>query len=119
LATVILVPVVLISMLLVVQFGLVYYARQVVAGATQDGAAAGARRGSSGDAGAALAGQLIASSAGHLLTSHSSAASSDARTVTVVSTGHVVKVLPFFPTITVHATATSTIEVFIPQGNGP
>ena len=101
----ILVPVVLISMLLVVQFGLAYYARQVVAGATQDGAAAGARRGSSGGAGAVLAGQLIASSAGHLLTSHSSSAATDARTVTVVSTGQVVKVLPFFPTITVHATA--------------
>ena len=113
------VPVVLITMLLVVQFALAYYARQVVAGATQDGAAAGARHGSTAGAGAALAEQLIDGSAGHLLTTHSSTASTDARTVTVVSTGHVVKVLPFFPTITVHASATSTIEVFVPQGNPP
>ena len=43
-ATVIVVPVVLLAMLLVVQFGLAYYARQVLAGAAQDGAAAAARR---------------------------------------------------------------------------
>ena len=41
LVTVLMVPLVLIAMLLVVQFGLAYHARQVVAGATQDGAASG------------------------------------------------------------------------------
>jgi len=35
--------------------------------------------------------------------------------VTVVSSARVVKVLPFFPTITVHAQASSTIEAFTPQ----
>jgi Flp pilus assembly protein TadG len=114
--TVLMVPLVLIAMLLVVQFGLAYHARQVVAGASQDGAASGARRGSSPGAGAALADDLIAQSAGQLLTSHSSSASTSGDVVTVQSTGRVVRVMPFFPTITVRATASAAVERFEPQG---
>ena len=116
LVTVLMVPLVLIAMLLVVQFGLAYHARQVVAGATQDGAASGARRDSSGGTGAALADSLIEQGAGTLLVSHSSSGSSSGETVTVVSTGEVVKVMFFFPTITVNAQASARVEEFEPQG---
>ena len=48
------VPLVLIALLAVVQYGLAYYARQVLAGATQDGAAA-RRSGGASSPGAAQA----------------------------------------------------------------
>jgi Flp pilus assembly protein TadG len=116
LVTVLMVPMVLFAVLAVVQYGLAYHARQVLAGATQDGAAAGARRTSSAAAGAGLADSLIEGSAGQLLSSHTSAASSDGTRVTVRSTGRVVRVLPFFPSITVAASASATVERFEPQG---
>jgi len=116
LVTVLMVPLVLIAVLAVVQYGLAYHARQVLAGATQDGAAAGARRASSPGAGAGLADSLIEGSAGQLLSSHSSTGSTNGQTVTVVSTGQVVQVMPFFPSITVSASASATTEKFEPQG---
>ena len=48
--------------------------------------------------------------------SHSSSGSSSGETVTVVSTGEVVKVMFFFPTITVDAQASARVEEFEPQG---
>jgi Flp pilus assembly protein TadG len=116
LVTVLMVPLILLAVLAVVQYGLAYHARQVVAGATQDGAAAAARRGSSPGAGAGLATSLIEGSAGELLSSHSSTASSNGDLVTVVSTGQVVQVMPFFPSITVSASASAALERFEPQG---
>lgn len=115
-ATVILVPVVLVALLFVVQFSLAYYARVVLSGAAQDGAAAGARRDSSPAAGAVLSDQLIAESAGSLLTSHSSSGSLAGDTVTVTATGDVVSILPFVGTITVRASGSARIEQFEPQG---
>jgi Flp pilus assembly protein TadG len=111
------VPLVLLAMLLVVQYGLAYHARQVVAGASQDGAASGARRGSSAAAGAVLADSLIEGAAGSLLTSHGSTGWTDGDVVTVRSSGDVVRVVPFLPTITVRATASARVEVFEPQGS--
>lgn len=115
-ATVILVPVVLVALLFVIQFSLTYYARAVLSGAAQDGAAAGARRDSSPGAGAALTDQLVAESAGALLTSHTSFGGSNGDTVTVVARGEVVSILPFVGTITVEASASAQIEEFNPQG---
>lgn len=119
LVTVLMVPLILLTVMLVVQFGLAYHARQVLAGASQDGAAAAARHDSSPAAGAALADSMIEQSAGQLLSSHSSTASSDGQRVTVQSTGQVITVLPFFPSITVNAAATATIENFAPQDGRP
>jgi Flp pilus assembly protein TadG len=116
---VIVVPVVLLAMLLVVQFGLAYYARQVLAGAAHDGAAAGARVDSSPGEGAALAEQLIGEAAGSLLDSYGASADSDGDTVTVTATGEVVSLLPFFGTITVKATGSANVERFEPQGASP
>lgn len=116
LVTVLVVPVVLIAMLLVVQFAFAYHARQVLSGAAQDGAASGARQESSPAAGSALADALIEGSAGAVLTSHSTSAGSDGRRVTVAARGNVVRLLPFFPTITVKASASATLERFDAAG---
>ena len=117
--TVIVVPVVLLAMLFVVQFGLAYHARQVLAGAVGDGATAAARQDSGPDAGAALANQMIQDGAGNLLNSYNASGSSDGETVTVTAQGEVVSILPFVGSITVKATRSAKLETFDPQGNAP
>ena len=116
--TVIMIPFIIIGMMLVVQFGLAMYARQVVSGAAQDGAATAALRDSSPGAGQAVTDQLVTQSAGHLLNGYSSSASSTGDIVTVRASGNVVKVFPFFPTITVSGSGSATVEEFVPEG-GP
>ncbi len=112
------VPLVLMTVMAVVQFGLAYYARQVLAGAAQDGAASGARQDSSPAAGAALAAGLIEDAAGSLLASHSTSGSSNGDLVTVEASGRVVSVFPFWSGPTVSATGSATIEEFAPQPAG-
>jgi Flp pilus assembly protein TadG len=116
LVTVLMVPFILIGMMLVVQFGLAYSARQVMAGAAQDGAASGAREGASAATGQVVADELAQSGASHLLTSYSSSSSSDGNVITVTTQGKVLKVFPLFPSITVSATGSASIERFVPQG---
>ncbi len=118
LVTTIMVPFIIIGMMLVVQFGLAMYARQVVAGAAQDGAATGALQGSSPAAGQAVTDQLVDQSAGHLLNGYSSSVSSNGDIVTVRASGNVVKVFALFPTITVSGSGSATVEEFVPEG-GP
>lgn len=113
------VPVVLLAVLLVVQFSLAYYARQVLAGAAHDGAVAGARLDSSPEVGASLTRNLIDGAAGSLLESHTTTASTVGEVVTVTATGQVVSLLPFIGTIRVSATGTARVERFAPQGSGP
>lgn len=117
LITVLMVPFILVGMMLVVQFGLAYYTRQVMAGAAQDGAASGARVGSSAATGQVVADELAQSGASHLLTSYSSTSGSDGNVITVTTHGKVIKVFPLFPSITVSATGSASIERFIPQGS--
>ncbi len=111
------VPFILIGMMLVVQFGLAYYAQQVMSGAAQDGAASGARDGASAASGQGVADGLAQSGAGHLLTSYSSSSNSDGNVITVTTRGNVIKVFPLFPSITVAATGSASIEQFVPQGS--
>ncbi|MAT05534.1 MAG: hypothetical protein CL424_10885 [Acidimicrobiaceae bacterium] len=118
-ATVLVVPLVLITMLLVIQFALAYYARTVVAGSAQDAAAAAARRGSSTVEGIALADSLVEQGAGSLLESHSVTAAESGRLVSVTVQGKVVSLLPLFGTITVSATGTAPVETFVAQGAEP
>lgn len=113
------VPVVLLAMLLVVQFALAYYARTVIAGAAQDGAAAAARRDASVEEGAGLTESLLNEAASSLLDSHTVSASSTGASVTIEVEGEVVSLLPFFGTITIRATGTAAVEQFEPQGAGP
>ena len=117
LVTVLMVPFILIGMMLVVQFGLAYYAQQVMSGAAQDGAAAGARDGASAASGQAVADGLARSGASHLLTSYSSSSGSDGNVITVTTQGRVIKVFPLFPTVNVSATGSASIERFVPQGS--
>ena len=115
-ATVAMLPVVLVALLFVVQFGLTYYARQVLAGATQDGAAAAARLDASVGEGEVLAESLIGEAGGALLDSYDASVTSDGDVVTVSATGEVVSLLPFFGSLTVEASASASIESFDGQG---
>ncbi len=115
---VIVIPVVLVAVMLVVQFALGYHARQVLAGAAHDGAAAGARPTASPADGAALAGELIEGSAGQLLDTYTVTASVSGDVVTVTATGRVVSLLPFFGSMSVAASGSARLERFDPQG-GP
>ena len=107
------------ALMFVVQYGLAYHARQILAGATRDGAAAAARAAATPGDGEQVARQLVNDSAGPLLDDTTVTATSDGVTVTVTATGHVVAVLPFFGGVTVRATATAKPETFDPQGNTP
>jgi hypothetical protein len=113
------VPLDLRAAVLVVQFALAYYARQVVAGAAQDGAAAAARRNADPAEGVALTDQLIGEAAANLFASNQTVVSATSDAVTVTVSGKVASLLPFFGTITVRATATAPIEQFTPQGASP
>ena len=115
-ATVAMLPVVLVALLFVVQFGLTYYARQVLAGAAQDGAAAAARLDASVSEGEVLAESLIGEAGGALLESYDASVTSDGDVVTVSATGEVVSLLPFFGSLTVEASASASVESFDGQG---
>ena len=115
-ATVAMLPVILVALLFVVQFGLTYYARQVLAGAAQDGAAAAARLDASAAEGQALTETLIGEAGSALLDSYDVKVDSDGEVVTVSATGEVVSILPFFGSLTVDASASASIEDFDGQG---
>jgi TadE-like protein len=101
LSAAIVMPIVLLAVLLVVQFGLAFHARRVLAGATQD---------------AAVARQLIAGSAGALLDGWTVSTGTDGDRVTVTATGQVDWFLPFLGSITVKASSSAPLERFRPEG---
>ena len=92
------------------------HARQVMAGAAQDGAAAGAAADSSPDAGLAITDRLVTSTVGGLVDSYSSSVSSNGSEITVSVSGNARKVFPLFPTITLTAPGSASLETFRPQG---
>lgn len=110
-------PVVLVALMFVVQCGLNYYARQVLAGAAQDAAAAAARIDASASEGEALANDLIGEAGASLFQSYSVDVTTGAEQVTVTASGEVVSLLPFFDTVSVTATAAASVERFDPQGS--
>ena len=105
-------------MLFVVQYALAYHARQVLAGATQDGAAAAARTDATPADGVALARQLIDTATGTLLQHTAVAASAAGGNVTVSASGRVASLFPF-ATVTVRASSIAKLERFDPQGGAP
>lgn len=109
-------PLVLLGVMLIVQFGLAYHAQNVLSGAAQDGAAAGARTDGTPADGAAVTQQLIDVSASSLLTSSSTTAERRGDRVVVTVTGEVVSLIPFVDSLTVRASASSPTEDFFPQG---
>lgn len=116
LSTTIVVPLVLISLLAVVQFGLAYHAHRVLAGAATDGAAAGARAGATPADGAGVAGDLLRQSGGGVLRSYAAVGSTAGDRVVVVTSADVVKILPIVPTMHLRASASAVIERFRPEG---
>ncbi len=117
--TTVMMPVIVLAVMFVVQVGLAYYTRQVVSGATQDGAATGAMYGFMPEEGGATARDLIEQGAGHLTTGSAAAVSVAGDVVTVQASATVVKVFPLFPTFTVSAESSAPVERFRPQGGGP
>ncbi len=116
LSTTIVVPLVLAALLTVVQFGLAYHAHRVLAGAANDGAAAGARAGSTASDGAAVADDLLRQSGSGVLRSYAADGSVSGDRVVVVTSADVVKVLPFLPTMHLRASASAAVERFRPEG---
>lgn len=106
---------ILTATLMVVQFGLAYYARQVLAGAAQDGAANGARRDSTPEQGRILTEHLVDQAGSSLLTSYRAEVTIDADRVVVTVRGEVVSLIPFRGSIPVEASGSAPIEAFRPQ----
>lgn len=113
--TIVVLPTLLIAMMLVVQFALAMHTRQVMAGAAQDGAAAGAAVDSTPGAGLAITDSLVTSAVGGLVDDYSSAVVSNGSEITVTVRANATKVFPLFPTITMTASASAAIERFRPQ----
>jgi len=108
-------PTLLIAMMLVVQFALAMHTRQVMAGAAQDGAAAGAAADSSPGAGLAVTDSLVTSTVGGLVDDYSSSVTSNGADVTITVRANATKIFPLFPTITMTASASANVERFRPQ----
>jgi Flp pilus assembly protein TadG len=109
---------ILLAMLLVVQFSLAYYARQVLAGAAQDGAAAGARRDASPADATAVAAGLVDQAGTTLVESPVVEVEAVDDRMVVTITGDAVSLLPFRRSIEVSATASVPVEQFRPQETG-
>jgi hypothetical protein len=106
----------LFSVLLVVQYGLGYHARRILAAGAHDGAAAAARVGSGPGEGAAVARALIAQAGSPLLTSYSTSAAVVGERVVVTAQGRVVSLVPFAPGWAIKATGSAPLEKFRPEG---
>jgi hypothetical protein len=108
---VIVVPALLLSFWLVVQFALVQHARHVVQVAAQDAAIAAAS--GSGDPGA-VAGGIVSSSAGSITSHVTVSGGGDESQVTVTVSADVLQVFPL-GSYSVSASAAAPIERFIPE----
>jgi Flp pilus assembly protein TadG len=115
-STIIVVPIFLFSVLLVVQFGLAYHARRILAAGAHDGAAAAARVGSGPGEGAAVARNLIAQSGSPLLTSYSTSGAIVGDRVVVTAQGRTISLVPFAPALAIRATGSAPLEKFRPEG---
>lgn len=102
--------------MVVVQFGLAYYAQQVLAGAAHDGAASGARRDSTPEAGRRLADDLVLQAGSSLITGWTSEVEVVDGRVIVTLRAEVVSLIPFRRSIPVGATGSARTEEFRPQG---
>lgn len=110
--SIVVLPVLLIMMLLVVQAGFAYHARQVMATAAQDGAALEA---ASPGSGKALTDELVTNAVGGLVNNYSSSVGSNGEDIIITTTAQATKVFPLFPTLTLTASGAATIERFEPQ----
>lgn len=112
------VPFIIVSMMLVVQFGLAYYGRQVLAGAAQDGAATAALDGSSTGKGIEVANQLIANGGGGWIVNPTVTGARTGDVIEIRASGTAIQLVPFIPPIRITANGSATVEEFAPQGSG-
>jgi len=108
-------PVLLVAVLLVVQAGLALHARQVLSASAQDGAQIGAALDSSPGAGQAVTDSLVNSTIGGLVDGYFSSVAVSANEVTITTRATATKVFPLFPTISLSAAGSATLERFEPQ----
>lgn len=113
LATVIVLPCVLLAFWLVLQFAIVLHARHVAQAAAQDAAAAAAVGGDGHGTASALMG-----AAGDWVSAVSISVSTSSRDVTVRVTADVLQVFPL-GSYSVRASGAAPIEAFIPQPERP
>jgi uncharacterized membrane protein len=112
---VIVVPALLLSFWLVLQYAVVLHAQHVAQAAAQDAAIAAAS--GAGDPGA-VAGELVAGSAGALTSNVSVRSSGDAASVTVIVTADVLQVFPI-GSYSIEASASAPVERFVPEPERP
>jgi Flp pilus assembly protein TadG len=108
---VILVPVLLLLIMVVVQFGLWYHAEHVAQAAAQEGARAARAEGSSSDEGKARAEHFLTATGGSVIDQPSVVVTRGADHASVVVTGNAVAVIPGLH-LGVHARADSPTEEF-------
>jgi uncharacterized membrane protein len=114
-ATVIVLPALLLSFWLILQYALVLHARHVVQVAAQDAAIAAA---SAADDPGSVARGIVESSAGGITSNVSASASGGAEQVTVTVSADVLQVFPI-GSYAVEASAAAPIERFIPEPERP
>ena len=109
--TVILVPVLLLLIMTIVQFGLWYHAEHVVQAAAQEGVRAARTEGSTGDEGKARAEQFLAATGASVVDQPDIVVTRDGQHASVRVTGTVVSVIPGVH-LDVHSEAVSPTEEF-------
>jgi uncharacterized membrane protein len=114
-ATVIVVPALLLSFWLVLQYALVLHARHVVQVAAQDAAIAAA---SAADDPASVATGIVDRSAGGITSNVGVSAAGGAEQVTVTVSADVLQVFPI-GSYSVEASASAPVERFIPEPDRP
>jgi uncharacterized membrane protein len=112
---VIVVPVLLLSFWLVLQYAVVLHAQHVAQAAAQDAAIAAAS--GAGDP-SAVASELVAGSAGALTSNVNVRASGDVASVTVTVTADVLQVFPI-GSYSIEASASAPVERFVPEPERP
>lgn len=109
--TVLIVPVLLLLIMMVIQFGLWYHAEHVVQAAAQEGVRTARVHGGTADDGRSRATQFLVAAGGSVVDGPVVDASRDAQRATVKISGQAVAVIPGL-SLGVHAEATSPTEEF-------
>ncbi len=111
-------PALLFLLMLVVQFGLMFHARNIAEQAAQEGAAAARTFDGTEGQGHAKATQLLASIGTGTLKDRNVTVSRTADTATVTVTGTVISVVPGF-TLHVSESASGPVEKYVPPVDNP
>ena len=114
--TVIVAPILLFVLMLIVQFGLMFHARNVAEQAAQDGAAIARRYDGTSTEARARTTNLLAGAVGRTLTGRSVSVERSPRTATVTVTGTVISLVPGLR-LHVSESASGPVERYVPPVN--